>query len=657
MKDSRFFSLHTAKPFCHFPIAIAVILAATALTAHAAPSDNARGAVPTRLSAYATNRILIQPRAGLSAENLAKILNLHQGRARRIGKSNIHVVDLPNGSAATVAKLLEHHPQLKMVELDRVILSNALPNDPYLGSEWHLNKVGAPVAWDSAVGMGDGVKIAILDSGVDPSHPDLVGNLIAGYNFMDGNTDTHDTCGHGTAVAGTAAAVSNNSSGVAGVAGKAKIMPVKIAAYDSSAGGCYAYYSTIVSGINYAADNGARVINVSYVGIAASQAVLSAAQYAKSKGSLVFASAGNNGRDEGLTPTTALVMISATDENDNLASWSSYGSFVTISAPGTNIWTTNNGGGYGQWNGTSFASPLTAGVAALMMSVSPSTDNLAIESLLYSTSTDLGVAGRDAYFGYGRVNAAAAVQAAAARVVKADTQAPAVAITSPGAGATVSGLVAVNLSATDNVGVVRADLKVNGTVVATDTSGPFGFSWDSAGVANGMATVSVVAYDAAGNAGVSPSVTVNVANAVKTVTQTWTPCASEGNTCNFSGTRQVRYGANNSYAVTTATGSISCSNGVFGDPMYGVVKTCDYGDAISSTVTPTPAPMPVVETWTDCASEGANCIFTGTRAVRYGANGIYAKGVFNGATACTNGVFGDPVYGTVKACQYSSITQ
>ena len=657
MTNTRFVTSHTGGPLCWLPIAIAAILASSAITVHAAPSDNARSAVPTRLSAYATNRILIQPRAGLSAENLAKILNVHQGRSRRIGKSNLHVVDLPDGSANAVAKMLERHPQLKMVELDRVVLSSALPNDPYLGSEWHVNKVNAQAAWDTAIGMGNGVKIAILDSGVDPSHPDLVGNLIAGYNFMDGNSNTSDTCGHGTAVAGTAAAVSNNSSGVAGIAGKAKIMSVKIAAYDNSAGGCYAYYSTITSGINYAADNGARVINVSYVGIAASQAILSAAQYAKSKGSLVFASAGNNGRDEGLTPTAALVIVSATDENDNLPNWSSYGSFVTISAPGTNIWTTNNGGGYGQWNGTSFSSPLTAGVASLMMSANLSLDNLTVESLLYSTSTDLGAPGRDVYFGYGRVNAAAAVQAAVTRAVKADTQAPSATVTAPLTGDTVSGLVAVNMAANDNVGVVRADLKVNGTVVATDMSAPFGFSWDSAGVANGMSTLTVVAYDAAGNAGVSQSVAVNVANATKTLTQNWTRCASEGGVCNFSNTRQVRYGANNSYAVSTATSTLSCSNSVFGDPMYGVVKTCDYGDAISTTITPSPTPAPVVETWTDCAGEGANCTFTGTRTVRYGAYGIYAKGVFNGATACTNGVFGDPFYGTVKGCSYSNLTQ
>lgn len=643
------------------------------------------------------------------------------------------MVELPNGSALAVAKLLEHHPQLKMVELDRVVHSTALPNDPYLGSAWHLNKVGAPAAWDSAAGMGEGIKIAILDSGVESAHPDLAGNLIPGYNYVDWNNDTNDTCGHGTAVAGVAAAVTNNSASVAGMAGKAKIMPVKIASYNSSTGGCYAYYSTVANGIYFAADNGARVANLSYGGVAASQAILNAAQYFKSKGGLLFVSAGNNGRDEGATPTSSMVVVSATDENDNLAGWSSYGNFVTLSAPGTNIWTTSTGWRYryGQWNGTSFSSPLAAGVAADMMSANSSLDNLAIESLLYSTSIDRGAAGRDPYFGYGRVNAAAAVQAAVARNIKADTQAPLAAMTSPRVGDTVSGLVAVDLSASDNVGVVRADLKVNGTVVATDTVAPFGFSWDSAGGANGLASLIVVAYDAAGNAGVSPALSVNVANAVKTATQTWVRCATEGNGCYFSGTRQVRYGANNSHSFKTAIGSIlcgngvfgdpaegvtktcdyaestpvevtptpvvdtwtkcateggncsftgtrtvryganglfakgvfsgnaSCNNGVFGDPAYGLTKTCEYGAPISNTPppAPAPAPAPVVETWTDCATEGANCTFTGTRAVRYGAGGIYAKGVFNGATACTNGVFGDPVIGATKRCSYSSITQ
>ncbi|MFL6717094.1 MAG: S8 family serine peptidase, partial [Burkholderiaceae bacterium] len=344
-------------------LSLAAALTLPAACVQAAAADNARAATAAGLPLYAPNRLLIQPRAGLSNDELAKLLKVHRGLARRIGKGDVFLVDLPNGTANAVAKILERHPHLKMVELDRMVVSSALPNDPYLGSQWHVGKVGAPTAWDSAAGMGEGVKIAILDSGVDASHPDLVGNLVPGYNFVDGNADTNDTCGHGTAVAGTAAAVSNNSSGVAGIAGKARIMPVKVAFYNAGSSGCYAYYSTVVSGINFAADNGARIVNVSYGGVAASQAVLNAAQYLRSKGGLLFASAGNNGRDEGVAPTTAMAVVSATDENDNLAGWSSYGSFVTLSAPGTNIWTTSAGGRYDQWSGTSFASPLAAGVA------------------------------------------------------------------------------------------------------------------------------------------------------------------------------------------------------------------------------------------------------------------------------------------------------
>lgn len=164
-------------------------------------------------------------------------------------------------------------------------------------------------------------------------------------------------------------------------------------------------------------------------------------------------------------------------------------------------------------NGTSYASPVAAGVAALMMAAAPTLSNSRIESLLASTAVDLGTAGRDNDFGYGRVDAAAAVKAALAAAPAVDGSAPSVAIQAPLGSSTVSGLVAVDAVASDNVGVTRVDLQVNGTTVASDTSAPYGFSWNSAGVPNGMANLVAVAYDAAGNAGRSASVAVNVANA------------------------------------------------------------------------------------------------------------------------------------------------
>ena len=473
-------------------------------------------------SDFARNRLLVEPRAGLSRSDLDTLLATHGGKARKLGQSNLHIVDLRNnGSERSVLEKLSHDPRIKFAELDRRVKSSFVPNDPYFGSQYHLSITGASAAWDTT--QGAGITIAILDSGVDSTHPDLMPNLVAGYNFYDNNSDTSDVCGHGTAVAGTAAASTNNGNGVAGAAGTAKIMPVRIAYFDTTSNSCYAYYSTVSSGLTYAADHGARIANVSYGGVAGSASVQSAAQYMKSKGGLVFVSAGNNGIDENIAATTTMIPVSATDSSDARTSWSSYGTFVALSAPGANIWTTSKGGLYQAWSGTSFSSPLAAGIGALMMAANPSLDASGIENLMYSTAVDLGAAGRDPYFGFGRINAAAGVQAALAARPAADTQAPTASVTAPSMNASVSGVVAVNVTAVDNVGVSRVELRVNGNTVAVDSSMPFAFSWDSKSVSNGMANLSVIAYDAAGNAGTSTTVAVSVANTVALVSADTTP--------------------------------------------------------------------------------------------------------------------------------------
>ena len=286
-------------------------------------------------------------------------------------------------------------------------------------------------------------------------------------------------------------------------------MPIVVA--DSSA---TAYASTISQGLSYAVDHGARVANISYENLLTSSSVISAAQYMKSKNGLVVVAAGNCGCNPNQAPSTAMISVSATDGNDQIASFSSYGNHVVISAPGNGIYTTTIGGGYSQGTGTSFSSPIVAATAALMMSANPRLSSTQIESLLYSTATDLGSAGRDIYYGYGRVNAAAAVQAALGTTTTVDTQAPTASISSPAASVSVSGLVPVDVTATDNVAVTRVELRVNGATVATDTVAPYSFSWDSKSVANGMATLTALAYDAAGNAASSAAVSVSVANVV-----------------------------------------------------------------------------------------------------------------------------------------------
>lgn len=476
----------------------------------AAPPEG-KGPRSAGSESWAKGRILVMPRAGLPEKELAKILGAHGGKARKMGQSGLYIVDLPgNASEKSIAARLAHHPHLRFVELDHSVSPDLVPNDPYYGSAWHLPKIGASSAWDSS--QGAGVTIAILDSGVDSAHPDLAARLVPGWNFYDNNANTADVYGHGTKVAGAAAAAGNNGVGVASVASQSKIMPIRIT--DLTGRG---YWSMIAQGLVYAADHGARIANVSFLGLSSSLTTQNAAQYMKDKGGLVIVSGGNTGLQENYAQTTTMIPVSATGSNDARASWSSYGNFIAVAAPGAGIWTTTRGGGYGAVSGTSFSSPVTAGVVALMMAAKSTLPNTQVESLLFSTAVDLGVAGRDPYYGHGRVDAARAVQAAAGATETADTQAPVISVSAPLGGATVTGLVGVDVTATDNVGVTRVELRVNSTTVAIDSSAPFGFTWDSAGTPNGMSNLVAYAFDAAGNSKASVPIAVNVANGTVTV--------------------------------------------------------------------------------------------------------------------------------------------
>jgi len=486
--------------------AVAVVSLAAGLTCGSAIAQS--NSTSATSQAYAAGRILVMPRAGLADAALDKILKENGGgKARRVGKSELRIIDLPPGREKQMVDRLARHPHFKFAELDYKVAPSLVPNDPYAGSEWHLSKIAAQKAWDSSLGAG--VTLAVLDSGVDPSHPDLLSRLVPGWNFYDNNSNTSDVYGHGTLVAGSAAATINNGIGVASVSGQTMIMPIRVT--DTSGTG---YSSMIASGLTYAADRGVRIANISFANQPIRAAVVSAAQYMKDKGGLVFVAAGNNGIDEGFTPTTSMIPVAATDGSDIKASWSSFGSYVALAAPGVSIYTTSRGGGYTTASGTSIATPVAAGVAALMFAARPTLTSAQVESVLFKTAVDLGSPGRDSYYGYGRVDAASAVAAALAFTSTTDTQAPSVSIASPIGSTTLSGLAPVNVSATDNVGVTRVELRVNGALVATDTASPFGFSWDTTIVPSGTASLVATAYDAAGNSKASSTVSVNVANNV-----------------------------------------------------------------------------------------------------------------------------------------------
>lgn len=454
---------------------------------------------------WAEGRALVQFQAGLPQAEQDKILKAHGGKTlAKIEQVGVHIIEVPVNAEDAVVQALSHNPHVKFAEKDMLVEASLIPNDPNYSSAWHLPKIAAPTAWDAS--SGSGVVVAILDTGVYAAHPEFSGRLVAGYNSADGTNNTADINGHGTMVAGTAAAATNNGLGVAGVAGNAQIMPVRVT--NDSTG--YAYWSSIASGLSWAADHGARVANISY-DATGSSSIASAAQYLRGKGGLTVVAAGNDGANPGYADSPYIISVSATNSSDSRTSWSNYGAYVDVAAPGDGIWTTLNGGGYGTVWGTSFSSPTTAGVVALMMAANPGLSPADLESALKSSADDLGAAGRDDYYGYGRINAGRAVQAAmTARTT--DTQAPTVAMTAPVSSAKVKGLVTVGITASDNVGVDRVDLYVNGAKLASDSTAPFGFSWDTTPLADGNVTLVAYAFDAAGNQGLSSAVSVTVDN-------------------------------------------------------------------------------------------------------------------------------------------------
>ena len=454
---------------------------------------------------WVRGQILVQHRAGLPAGEFEKILRPYQGRSIRfIPQLNLHVIELPpQADEANVARALSRNPHIEFSEPDGLIPPEDIQaNDPYFAAAWHLPMIGALRAWDFS--LATGIVAAILDTGVDADHPDLAGQLVPGWNMYDDNSDTSDVYGHGTMVAGVVGAVANNGIGVTSIAWNAQIMPVRISRPDG-----WATTSTIAAGLVWAADHGADVANISY-GVSGSSAVKSAAEYMRSHNGVVVVSAGNGGAYVATPPSSAMISVSATNSADTMTSWSTYGEFVDVSAPGVGIWTTSNGGGYSAPSGTSFSSPITAAVVALMMAANPSLSSSQLEDLLLQTADDLGTEGFDIFYGYGRVNAAAAVELAAGGLAV-DAEAPSVLIMNP-SGGEVSGIVPVTVSATDNVEVVRVDLHADGLFVASDNGRPYEFSWDSTLYSDGPLMLEALAYDGAGNEGISSPVAVTILN-------------------------------------------------------------------------------------------------------------------------------------------------
>ncbi len=338
-----------------------------------------------------------------AAEARATLQGVALGDGRPIAHTGFELVLTDGRDPAALARSLRRDRNVADVELNFVRHATALPNDPiFLKSvrEKYLDTLRLPQAWDLEKGSA-AVKIAILDTGVNAELPDLAGRVLTGYNFVDGSTDTRDLDGHGSFVAGIAAANTSNRVGMAGVAWRVSILPVKV--LDDSGSGTDA---EIASGITWAADNGASVINLSLGDAEQSEVLQSAIDYARSKDVVVVASAGNEGREQPQYPAAAagVVAVAATDWGGELTNFSSYGPWVDLVAPGFEV-TGPSTTGYDTASGTSFSAPLVSGIAALVRAHNPGWTGEQIVADLERTARDLGSPGVDDEYGYGMVDA------------------------------------------------------------------------------------------------------------------------------------------------------------------------------------------------------------------------------------------------------------
>jgi len=488
------------RPF--FPSSAAVLLPLALLGGF-----SARAAVP-----HDWIHLLAKPNPGLNERQVGQLVS--GVGAREVGQVpplNVRILQLPSRVAAQALAALQKNPQIEFAEVDELLPPGSSLSDPLLGSSWHLHKVQAPSAWDVSFGSAS-VTIGIVDSGVDGTHPDLMPNLVAGWNFYNGNNITADPEGHGTGVAGVAAAVGNNGAGGAGLAWGCKIMPLRVG--DSTG---WATFSAMAQAITYAADRGVRVVNLSYTA-SGSSTVNSAAQYLISRGGLLVVSSGNDGTFNSMSDNPNLLTVGATDVNDNLASWSNTGNHIDLVAPGVGIQLTVPGG-YASWSGTSFSSPIVVGVAALVFSRNPALSPFDVMQILTQTADDRGPLGWDSQFGWGRLNASEAVQSALS-FVPTDGTPPSVQLTAPAAGSAVSGVVSVSGSASDNIGVTLTSLFIDGILVASTSGLPPTFQWNTLNSADGSHTLQLKSYDAAGNTGLSSARTVSLQNTPDTVSPT-----------------------------------------------------------------------------------------------------------------------------------------
>ncbi|OGD35330.1 hypothetical protein A2W39_03155 [Candidatus Azambacteria bacterium RIFCSPHIGHO2_01_46_10] len=318
-------------------------------------------------------------------------------------------------------KALAHHPGILRIDDDILVSVAGKPGPAPQPSEslpWGIDQIDAELAWSTTTGSG--IKVGIIDTGIDKFHPDLIDNIKGGINFVIQKgivspTQWNDDNGHGTHVAGTVAAV-NNTIGVIGAAPQSNLYAIKV--LDKRGSG---YLSDVIAGIQWATANGIQVINMSLGTSSNIQSFHDAVIAAKNAGIIVVAAAGNSGGSVNYPAAyPEAIAVSAIDNAETIAYWSSRGPEVDLAAPGVSIYSTYKGSSYATLSGTSMASPHVAGAAALVLTTPISSaydansnglwEPSEVQNKLQTTAKDLGGSGYDLLYGWGLVDAAAAVR-------------------------------------------------------------------------------------------------------------------------------------------------------------------------------------------------------------------------------------------------------
>jgi subtilisin family serine protease len=417
-----------------------------------------------KIKALYPELVRARKQTGLSESQLAdRVRARFPRRANRVAPgvelpeiSRTYILDVQSASDAALAQTvaaLQADPEVEYAQREQLAQANFIPNDPYFSStgswgqsyadEYALHYIQCSNAWDTAIGQG--IVVAVVDTGIDYNHPDIAGNIWMNTNEIPGNgidddgngyiddvrgwdfvgtsyqspvpdNDPMDPNGHGTHVAGIIAATGNNSLGIIGVSWGVQVMAVR--GLDNNGIGTDA---ELASAVTYAANNGADVINNSYGGKGFSQVLLDAVNYAHGLGAVLVASAGNDSaRDEGYFPASYpnVITVAASSAHDGRTPYSNWGTKIDVAAPGDDILSLRAAGtspgsivgtNYMRLSGTSMAAPHVAGLAALILSEQPGLSSEQVRQIIRVSAQDLLPPGVDIYTGWGRINAAAAL--------------------------------------------------------------------------------------------------------------------------------------------------------------------------------------------------------------------------------------------------------